>query len=616
MCGYVSIYYKNNKYASLKEDVIEDINNKIFHRGPDDVGYFISEKVSLGFRRLSIIDVDNGKQPFNKGNTTMVFNGEIYNYLKLRQELKNKGYLFYTDSDTEVLLSAYIDMKEEMLDKLVGMYSFLIWDEEDKSLFGARDIFGIKPLYYIETEDFIAFASEYKSLVNLMDNRNLNKLSLQQYLSFQYPVGENTMFKDIKKIMPGHYFKIKDNKMIIEKYYDINYKSNESVTKEDVYNVIYNSIKSHMVSDVEVGTFLSGGVDSSIIAAIASKINPDIKSFSIGFGIDGYDELDIAKETADRLGIENIQINVTQDQYIRELPNIVRLLDDPLADPSAIGLYFLSREASKYVKVVLSGEGADELFGGYNIYKEYYSLKPFLNIPDRISSVINKMANSMPNIKGKNYLLRATTPLRQRYIGNAKIFENEDVENILRLYNSQYKYENITKDIYNEAENMGYDYVTTMQYIDMNTWLPGDILLKGDKMSMGASIELRVPFLDKNVFELSKGLSLKQKVTKKQSKVLLREAFEGIVPDHVVQKRKLGFPTPIRVWLKEELGDVVRKTIKDADVEQIINKEYAIELLDDHIRGVADNSRKVWTIFMFCLWHQIFVENLSVEFAH
>ena len=371
-----------------------------------------------------------------------------------------------------------------------------------------------------------------------------------------------------------------------------------------------------MISDVEVGTFLSGGIDSSIIATLASNINPNIKSFSVRFGIDGYNELDIAKKTADELGIENIQIKVTEDEYIKALPEVVRLLDDPLADPSAIGIYFLSKEARKHVKVVLSGEGADELFGGYNIYKEYYSIKPFLNMPNKFNHAINKIANKMPEVKGKHYLLRSTIPLRDRYIGNAKIFENNELKDVLNNYRENFIYQNATKSIYDEAQTRGYDYVTTMQYVDMNTWLPGDILLKGDRMSMGASIELRVPFLDKEVFELSSKLTLNQKVTKNQSKVLLREAFEDIIPKHVVEKKKLGFPTPIRVWLKEDLGKVVRKTIIDPRIDKFINKDYAIKLLDEHISGKKDNSRKIWTIFMFSLWHQIFIEKLNIDFAN
>lgn len=614
MCGHVSIYYKTAKSQLDRERAIENANKEIYHRGPDDVGYYHNEKVSFGFRRLSIIDIESGHQPFEKQDKVMIFNGEIYNHEEIRKELEELGHTFTTNSDTEVLLTSYIEMKEKCVNKLRGMYAFLIWDEEKQCVFGARDIFGIKPLYYTETEEFIAFASEYKSLVGLLDERKVDKESLQQYLSFQSTNNESTMINDIKKILPGHCFTIKDNKMTIEKYYDIDYKPNGKVTKEDIYNTLLNSVEKHLISDVEVGTFLSGGIDSSILATLASKINPKIKSFSVGFGIDGYNEVDVAKKTADALGIENIQVRVSQDDYINALPEVVKLLDDPLADPSALGIYFLSKEARKHVKVVLSGEGADELFGGYNIYKEFYSVKPLLNIPNALNGMVNKIAKMMPEVSGKSYLLRSTTPLRDRYIGNAKIFENDEVRNVVKNYNENFIYQNATKAIYDEAEKRGYDYVTTMQYVDMNTWLPGDILQKGDKMSMGASIELRVPFLDKEVLELSSQLTLEQKVTKEQSKVLLREAFEHVVPEHVVQKRKLGFPTPIRVWLKEDLGHVVRKTIMDAKVDSFINKEYAIKLLDDHIAGKKDNSRKVWTIFMFSLWHQIFVEQLEISF--
>ena len=614
MCGHVAIYYKTAQPDLARQKAIRDANKEIYHRGPDDEGYYENDKISFGFRRLSIIDIESGHQPFEKDNNVIIFNGEIYNHEELRKKLEEKNHKFTTNSDTEVLLTSYIEMKEKCVEKLRGMYAFLIWDEENQILFGARDIFGIKPLYYFENEDFIAFSSEYKSLLLLSNERSIDEEVLQQYLSFQYTNGEGTMLKEIKKIPPHHYFTIRDDILTIKNYYDIDYKTRNDISKEDVYNVINESVKKHLISDVEVGTFLSRGIDSSIIATLASKINPNIKSFSVGFGIDGYNELDIAKKTADELGIENIQIKVSQKEYIKSLPEVVKLLDDPLADPSALGIYFLSKEARKHVKVVLSGEGADELFGGYNIYKEYFSIKPLLNMPNKLNDTVNKIANIMPEVRGKSYLIRSTTPLRDRYIGNAKIFENKELKEVLNNYSDNFIYQNSTKSIYDEAEKRGYDYVTTMQYIDMNTWLPGDILLKGDRMSMGASIELRVPFLDKEVLELSSKLSLDQKVTKNQSKVLLREAFKDIVPKHVVEKKKLGFPTPIRVWLKEELGDVVRKTILDSNIDEFINKDYAIKLLDEHICDKKDNSRKVWTIFMFALWYQIFIEKLNIQF--
>ncbi|MEG1311608.1 MAG: asparagine synthase C-terminal domain-containing protein, partial [Romboutsia sp.] len=388
----------------------------------------------------------------------------------------------------------------------------------------------------------------------------------------------------------------------------------QDVSAEDVQNVIIDSIKHHMEANVEIGIFLSGGIDSAIVASIASKINPDIKSFSIGFGVQGYDELEVAKKTANSLGIENIAITVSQEEYIKALPEVFYHLDDPVADPSEVGIYFLSKEAKKYVTVILSGEGADELFGGYNIYKEYNSIRRIQKMPDIIKDTINVISNKMPDIKGKSYLHRASTPLRERYIGNAKIFENDEIKKVLKYYNELYKYQNRLSFLYNEAQRRKYDYVTTMQYVDINMWLQGDILQKADKMSMAQSIELRVPFLDKEVLKVAQNLKLEQKISSSNTKILLREAFKYIVPKHMVEKKKLGFPTPIRIWLKEELGEIVRKTINESKVDNFINKDYAINLLDDHINNKQDNSRKVWTIFAFCLWYQINIEKKNIEF--
>lgn len=607
MCGHVSIYFKESNKEKQTEEYIKGLTEKIYHRGPDEVGYFVNDKVSFGFRRLSIIDVANGQQPFAKGHATVIFNGEIYNHNELRESLIEKGYTFTTNSDTEVLLTLYLDKGEDCVNCLRGMFAFLIWDEKEQKVFGARDHFGIKPLYYVDTDEFIGFASEYKAIVPMVKDLKVDKRSLQSYVSFQYPIGDSTAIEGVKKVLPGQKFVIKNNEMKISNYHKVDYCEGE-VTKEDVRRVIEDSVKHHMDSEVELGTFLSGGVDSSIIATLASRINPKIKSFSVGFGIDGYNELDVAAKTAEKLGIENIQVKVTQDEYIKALPEAIYSLDDPAADPSAIGIYFLSKEARKHVTVVLSGEGADELFGGYNIYKEYFSVKGLASVPEVLKMPIKKIAQSMPKVKGKDFLLRATTPLEDRYIGNAKIFDNDEAKKVLVEYKDEFKYQNELKKYYDEAKEKGYDYVTTMQYIDMNTWLPGDILLKGDKMSMASCIELRVPFLDIDVLEVSRKLKLEQKVSKTQSKILLREAFDDIVPEHVVQKKKLGFPTPIRVWLKEDLGVYVRETIETADVNKYIEKSYALEMLHKHIKGEGDYSRKVWTIFVFCLWHKIFIE--------
>lgn len=608
MCGYISIYYKNKKADEL---LIRQLTEKIIHRGPDDTGYFIKNNIAFGFDRLSIIDLEGGNQPFKKENRTIVFNGEIYNHKELRTELR-KSNKFITNSDTEVLLTSYINYGEKCLDKLRGMFTFIIYDEVRNIIFGARDHFGIKPLYYINNEEFIAFSSEYKALIKLIDKVNVDEAVLQNYLSFQYTPNYNTIINGIKEVPNGTYFTIKNGEIEFRKYNSVKF-NNKDITSENIYDIINDSVKHHMIANVEVGTFLSGGIDSTIITALAAKINPKIKSFSIGFDVEGYNELNVAKRTAEYLGIENISINVSEQDYIKALPKVAYYMDDPLADPSCVGIYLLSEKARKYVKVVLSGEGSDELFGGYNIYKEYYSIKPFSYLPEVIKCEVNKIAKSLPDIKGKNYLLRGTTKLKDRYIGNAKIFTNEEVKNLIYKYDENNTYSNVLSSLYEECDNNNYDNVTTMQYIDINTWLEGDILLKADKMSMAHSLELRVPFLDKEVLRCAEGLTLSQKVSRNNTKILLREAFKNIVPPYIKDKKKLGFPTPIRVWLKSDLGKYVRKVINNAEVDKLINKKYVINLLDEHIQGKKDNSRKVWTVFMFCLWYEIYIEGKSIE---
>ena len=608
MCGHISIYYKNKKADEL---LIRQLTEKMLHRGPDDTGYFIKDNITFGFNRLSIIDLEGGNQPFEKEKRTIIFNGEIYNHNELREELIGNNE-FTTNSDTEVLLTSYINYGEKCLDKLRGMFAFIIYDEVKDIVFGARDHFGIKPLYYVNNDDFIAFSSEYKSLVTLFGKVNVDQSALQNYLSFQYTPNYNTIINEIKEVPNGTYFTIKNGDIEFKKYHNFKF-SNKDITAKNIYDVVNDSVKHHMIANVEVGTFLSGGIDSTIVTALAANINPKIKSFSIGFDVEGYNELTIAKKTAEYLGIENISVNVSEQDYIKALPSVAYYMDNPLADPSCVGIYLLSKEARKHVKVVLSGEGSDELFGGYNIYKEYYSLKPFSYLPEVIKCEVNKIAKSLPNIKGKNYLLRGTTKLKDRYIGNAKIFSNEEVKNIMYNYDKNNTYSNILSNLYEECDKNNYDNVTTMQYIDMNTWLEGDILLKADKMSMAHSLELRVPFLDKEVLKCAEGLTLSQKISKNNTKVLLREAFKDIVPPYMKEKKKLGFPTPIRVWLKSDLGRYVREIINNAEVDKLINKKYIINLLDEHIRGKKDNSRKIWTVFMFCLWYQIYIEGKSVS---
>jgi asparagine synthase (glutamine-hydrolysing) len=616
MCGFVGCLYNQPKAQNIViEEKIVEMNETITHRGPDDEGYYFNEYVNFGFRRLSIIDVPNGSQPLSYENDRywIVFNGEIYNYVELKAELIDCGHTFSTDTDTEVILALYSRIKEETAPKLRGMFSFVIWDKQEGRLYGARDQFGIKPFFYNEQKDITYFASEKKSLLKALDDDELDILSLQQFLSFQYVPEPNTLTKSIKKLSPGHYFTQKPGeKMKILPYWQPKFQPShleDSKLIKEIQDALIESVNVHMRSDVPIGAFLSGGIDSSFIVSLAKEVNPKIKTFSVGFENKGYSEIDVAKETAHVLDVENISYLISPEEYKKELPRIIWHMDDPLADPAAVPLYFLSREARKHVKVALSGEGADELFGGYNIYREPQSLRPFSYIPSPLKALLKVLANGIPDgVRGKSFIERGTTPLQKRYIGNANIFNEKEKELLLVHYLSQAGNEKVTDLLY--SDSILYDDVTKMQYIDIQTWLKGDILLKADKMSMANSLEVRVPFLDKHVFNVASKLTSRQKIRDGQTKFLLREAAKGIVPKHVWNRKKLGFPVPIRHWLRNELYDWAIQLIHESQTDHLFNKEKVLTLLADHVMEKRDNSRKLWSIFTFMIWHQIYVEKI------
>ncbi|MDX8367449.1 asparagine synthase (glutamine-hydrolyzing) [Cytobacillus sp. IB215665] len=615
MCGFIGCVNNTANHQRHENDkaLFENMNNIITHRGPDDEGFYFDEHIQLGFRRLSIIDLEGGHQPLTYENERywIIFNGEIYNYVELRESLVKEGFHFNTSSDTEVILALYSHEKEKAVEKLRGMFAFVIWDKETKTLFGARDQFGIKPFFYMEQDDLTYFASEKKSILAALKNGLINYEALQNYLTYQYVPEPETMSYGIRKLEPGHCFTKKIGEpMIISQYWKASFqtmhKSEEKLIKE-IRDVLYDSVKIHMRSDVPVGSFLSGGIDSSIIASIAKEFHPNIKTFSVGFERDGFSEIDVAKETAAKLGLENISYVISPEEYMQELPKIIWHMDDPLADPAAVPLYFVAREARKHVTVVLSGEGADELFGGYNIYREPQSLEMFSNLPNFAKSALAKIATMLPDgVKGKSFIERGITPMEERYIGNAKMFEEADKRKLLRDYKSQLDYRKITAPFYEDIQ--GYEPVNKMQYIDIHTWLRGDILLKADKMTMAHSLELRVPFLDKEVFKVASKISPEMKTAQNTTKYILRKAVEGIVPAHVLQRKKLGFPVPIRHWLKDEMYDWVKQIIQTSETDHIFNKEVLLSLLDDHCANKGDYSRKIWTVVIFMIWHQIYIE--------
>ena len=613
MCGFVGFYSKLGKANEYEQ--MNAMLSAIHHRGPDDTGVFQDEWVQFGFKRLSIIDLENGAQPLNDHSKRywIIFNGEIYNYVELREKLVEQGYPFQTESDTEVIIALYSLYKEESVKLLEGMFSFLIWDTEEKSIFGARDPFGIKPLFYFQNENELIFASEVKSIFQGMQiEDSIDETQLQHYLTFQYVPEPNTLFPSIKKVKPGHYFTLDEkNGLQFKEYWHPTFHpvaQSEKGLENHIQEVLRESVKKHMRSDVPVGCFLSGGIDSTIVATLCKEFNPNIKTFSVGFEIDGYSEIDVAKKTAEALGVENISYNIKPEEFIKELPKIVWHLDDPVADPAAIPLYFLARTAREHVTVALSGEGADELFGGYNIYREPQSLKMFDYIPETVKKSLMKLSMSMPDgMKGKSFILRGCTPIEERFIGNAKIYTEEEKAEFFKGHSQYVNYRQVTESIYDYAKD--YDDVTKMQYVDMHTWLKGDILVKADKMSMAHSLEVRVPFLDKVVFDAASSISKQLKVNSTQTKTLLRKSVTGLIPEHVTNRRKLGFPVPLRVWLKDELYDWAKMLIQNsAAAEQYFHQSYLLKLLEDHRASVRDNSRKLWTVFVFLIWHSLYVE--------
>ncbi|MBD8068579.1 asparagine synthase (glutamine-hydrolyzing) [Bacillus sp. PS06] len=616
MCGFIGCIHDQETVIDEKKKVqFEDMNTIITHRGPDDAGYYNDEHIQFGFRRLSIIDIEAGHQPLTYENERywIIFNGEIYNYLELRQELVDKGFEFATHCDTEVIIALYSDIKEKAVERLRGMFGFVIWDKQEKTLFGARDPFGIKPFFYYETDGKTYFGSEKKSILLALENDILNYDSLQYYLTYQFVPEPETMSDGIKKLEPGHYFTKKlGQKLEIKTYWKASFQpkqTSETQLIKEIREALYDSVKIHMRSDVPVGSFLSGGIDSSIIVSIAKEFHPSIKTFSVGFERDGFSEIDVAKETASKLGVENISYNITPEEYMKELPKIIWHMDDPLADPAAVPLYFVAREARKHVTVVLSGEGADELFGGYNIYREPQSLDVFNKIPTPGKAMLRQIARMLPEgVRGKSFIERGVTPMEERYIGNAKMFNEEEKKQLLKSYKDGLDYTNITAPFYQETR--GYEPVNRMQYIDIHTWLRGDILLKADKMTMAHSLELRVPFLDKAVFDVASKIAPELKTANNTTKYILRKAVEGIVPDHVLDRKKLGFPVPIRHWLKNEMHDWAVNIINQSDTSHLFNKNVILNLLDEHCKGKFDHSRKIWTVLIFMIWHQVYIEKV------
>ena len=595
-----------------RDDVIRNMTEVITHRGPDSDGFFTDDYISMGFRRLSIIDLDAGHQPIYNEDKSLVltFNGEIYNYKELRKVLIQKGHKFYTDTDSEVLVHGFEEWQEDLLPKLRGMFGFAIYNTKDKSVFIARDFFGIKPMHYTQIGEDFVYGSEIKSILEHPKFvKKFNTKALDTYLSFQYAVPPETFFEGVYCLMPGHYLWYRNGEVETTRYFEPRFNPNEEMSEQAAVNeiekVFENSVNAHKIADVEVGCFLSSGVDSSYVSTYFA----DQKTFTVGFDFgEKYNEISWAENLSKKIGVEHHTHLISSEEFWDAVPTVQYHMDQPLADPSCIALYFVSRLASQYVKVVLSGEGADELFGGYTCYNDPRVFKIYQTIvPHCIRKAIRAVCRKLPDIKGRDYLIRACDPLEERYIGNAFMYDYKQKKDLLKDPSIATRPQDYTRKYYYRCRK--YDDVTKMQYLDINMWMVGDILLKADRMSMANSLELRVPFLDKEVFKVASSLPTRLRCNKSNTKYAMRKAAVRHMPEETAEKEKLGFPVPTRVWLRDEkYYNVVKKKFKGKTAEKFFNTDVLVEWLDTHFSGKEDNSRRVWTVYVFLVWYDIYFD--------
>jgi len=604
MCGIAG--YISEKKPTKK--IIKAMTDRIAHRGPDGEGFYLDDNIALGHRRLAILDLETGDQPiYNEDkDIVVILNGEIYNYQELRDELKKKKHKFSTKTDTEVLVHGYEEWGHELTKKLRGMYAFAIWNKNEKELYIARDGWGIKPLYYYQNGKTLMFASEIKAFLDHPDfKKEFNDEILSAYLCFNSVPTEETFFKGVKRVEPGHQLIYKDNKLEIERFFKLEFdEQNTDIEKsaEEINEAMKDSVKRHFHADVEVGSLLSSGVDSSYIVSIG-KPN---KTFTVGYDDPKYNEINYAEDLTEKLGIQNISKKMTQEEYIKNFPKLMYHMDEPLADPSIIALHSISELASHHVKVITSGEGADELFGGYPFYKEDDLLIKYRKIPFFIRKAIKSIISPLPEFHGKNFLTKGGSKVEDYFIGEAFVFNNKEANSILSdKYKSNVTFQDITRPYYNEVKDK--DDLTKMQYLDMHFWLPNDILLKADKMSMANSLELRVPILDKEVFKLASTIQTDYKLSHNTTKYILRKAASSRIPEAWYKRPKKGFPVPIIKWFREEkYYNLAKNLFNEEFTKEFFNIDKLNKMLDEHYYSKKNHCRKIWTVYVFLTWYKTY----------
>lgn len=617
MCGFVG--FMNTPQVQKPGPVIEAMADRIVHRGPDDAHYYEDKDISLGFRRLSIIDLEGGRQPIlnEDQSKVLVFNGEIYNYQELREDLLKRGHRFTTRADSETILHGYEEYGAGILQKLRGMFAFVIWDKKQKKLFGARDIFGIKPFYYYKKGGQFLFGSEIKSfLSHPCFEKELDEALIPEYLSYEYIPDERTIFKNVWKLPGAHCFTYQDGELKTERYYRIEYKIEEDKPleywEEAITEAFAESVAMHQISDVEVGCFLSSGVDSSYVVKEVSKGTEKVKTFSVGFEEEKYSELPYAQDFSKVVGVPNISNKVSADDFFDAMPEIQYFMDEPLPNPSEIPLYFLAKNARKYVKVVLSGEGADELFGGYPMYLQGGHFRDYTRkVPRPLRKMAGAVAKRMPEFKGKHFLVRGGMEPWQRFMRANYVFQSGERQKFLKRPITSDLPETYSKRYFDEVP--GLDEPTQLQYVDMHTWMVYDILLKADRMSMANSLELRVPFLDKEMLALSARIPTRYRAdcATETTKKALRGAAIKQLPERTANKKKLGFPVPLSDWLREDkYYNKVKEAFQGDIAEKFFVTKELMKLLDDHKAGKALNMQKIWSFYTFIVWYdQFFVKN-------
>lgn len=608
MCGFIGFTGK----LDSKQTVLQRMMDRIVHRGPDMGGMYTDDDVALGFRRLSILDLtEAGAQPMQSedGSVVVTFNGEIYNFLELRKELEAKGHAFHCGADTEVLVHGYEEWGTDLVYRLRGMYGFVIWDKAHKRLFGARDIFGIKPFYYypIPGGEGLIFGSEIKSFLDHPKFvKAVNEQALRPYLTLQYSATEETFFKGVYKLPAAHYFVYENGRMETTRYWDCKFQPRDTgfeTCTEQLDATVHESVAAHRIADVKVGAFLSGGVDSSYITAC---LMPD-NTFSVGFDYNKFNETNYAKELSDKLGVTNYRKLITADECFEAFPDIQYHMDEPQSNPSSVPLYFLAKLAREHVTVVLSGEGADEIFAGYEWYADTPAMEKFKKrVPLAVRRAMADAAKKLPYFKGKNFLLKCSERPEDYFLGQALVFPENEAEALLQPeYRQGPRPHALAAQYYARVKDE--DEVTKKQYLDMNLWLPGDILLKADKMCMAHSLELRVPFLDKQVMAFAETIPTKYRIRGTDTKIVMRHAANKALPDEWANRPKKGFPVPIRYWLREQKYYDIVKEYFTADYAAVFFDPIALmKLLDDHFAGKASNQRKIWTIFTFLTWYKRF----------